>query len=79
MNSTKIAAANAQRVWIGDLVGRDDGRPHGCEGVARLAALPLLVGELQVARADVVHVRVAEDVIIRTLTRDAFRPAASLF
>ena len=42
---------------------RDDGRPHRRERVAGLTALPLFVGELQVARAHVVEIRVSEDVV----------------
>src|SRR5215218_9642003 len=46
-----------------DLVTGRDVRPHRAEGVYGLAARPLsTLGELEVARGDVVGVRVAEDV-----------------
>src|SRR5215218_1422685 len=59
------AAADAQLLGIVDLLARDEPRADRAEGVGRLAARPLAVGELQVAGADVVEADVALDVIQR--------------
>ena len=61
---------------IGDLVGGDEHRAHRAERVERLAARPLTVAELEVARRDVVEAGVAEDVIEGVGLADATsRPA----
>ena len=54
------AALNGQRLRVGDLVGGDDDRAERTERVGGLAAHPLLVAELHVARRDVVGHCVAE-------------------
>ena len=56
-------AADAQPLRIADLVGGHEDRAHRAERVERLAADPLTVAELQVARRDVVQAGVAEDVV----------------
>ena len=56
-------ALDLERLRIGDLVGRHEGRAHRAEGVERLATRPLAVAELEVARRDVVEGGVAEDVL----------------
>ena len=58
-------AADGQVLRVGDLVGRHQDRAHRAEGVERLAAGPLAVPELEVARRDVVEAGVAEDVVER--------------
>src|SRR5215211_3867536 len=56
-------ASDREVLRIFDLVPGRDVRPYGAEGVYRLAARPLsALRELEVARGDVVGVRVAEDV-----------------
>ena len=58
---------------IRDLVGRDQGRAHRTERVERLAARPLAVPELEVARRDIVEAGVAEDVVERVGLADTAR------
>ena len=52
-----------ERLRVGDLVGGHERRAHRAERVERLAAGPLAVAELEVARRDVVEAGVAEDVV----------------
>ncbi len=59
-----------ERVRIGDLVTRRH-RADGAERVRRLAARPLSVRELKVARAHVVRAEVAAHRLERVLLRDA--------
>ena len=54
--------AHAERLGVGHLVGGRDPRPEGAERVAALGPRPLRLGPLAVARGDVVHHRVPEDV-----------------
>ena len=61
----------ASDLRVVDLLARHQPRPDGAEGVGRLAARPLAVGELQVARADVVDADVAADVVERVALGDA--------
>src|SRR5580765_4716195 len=63
------AAADSQCVGIAGRLARQDEGAHWRERVARLAALPLAIGKLQVARTDVVQVHVAEHVIERAFHR----------
>ena len=70
------AADQAQRLRVGDLVGGHDHRADRAERVQALAAHPLAVGELQVARGDVVGDRVAEHVVERVLDGDVARARA---
>ena len=69
-------AGDRERLRVGDLVGRDQDRPHRAEGVERLAADPLAVAELQVAGRHVVEAGVAEDVGERVRLGDASRGPA---
>src|ERR1051325_1034037 len=52
-----------QLMRIAQFIRSDDCRPHRRESVARFSALPLSVGELKVARADIVEAGVAEHVV----------------
>ena len=70
-------AADREPLRVADLVGRHQGRAHRAERVERLAADPLPVAELQVARRDVVEAGVAEDVVegvVDGATRAPVRP-----
>ena len=69
-------ARDVEDLRVGDLVGGDDPRPHRAERVEGLAARPLAVAELQVARRDVVDARVAEDVVEGIADVDAAGPPA---
>src|SRR3990172_3353036 len=60
---------------IRDLVAGDQRRTRGAEGVQRLGAHELLVGELQIPCADVVDAGVAEHMIERRLLGHAPRRA----
>ena len=56
-------ALDLERLRVRDLVGGHERRAHRAERVERLAARPLAVAELDVARRHVVEARVAEDVV----------------
>ena len=66
----------ASDLRVVDLLARHEPRADRAEGVGRLAARPLAVGELQVARADVVDADVAADVVERVALGDAAAGAA---
>jgi len=68
-------AAHA-RVLAVQLVGGDDPRTHGTEGVEALAHVPLLVAHLHVARGHVVDDGVAEHVLHRVFARDVLATRA---
>src|SRR5581483_5342207 len=65
--------ADAQLLRVGDLVGGGDPRPERPEAVAALRPQPLRLGALAVAGRDVVHDRVAEDVVQRAGRRHGAR------
>ena len=69
------AAPDPERLGVRDLVGGDDPRTGRRERVERLAADPLRVAELQIARRDVVAARVAEDDVERAGLGHASRGA----
>ena len=66
---------DVQILRVGDLVGGDDERTGRREAVERLAARPLRLGVLDVARRDVVDDRVAPHVVERVLGSDILRGA----
>ena len=67
--------ADRQRLRIGNLARRHELADRQ-EGVERLAAHPLAVGELEVAPGDVVRDDVALDEVERVVDRDAARATA---
>src|SRR5258708_1321647 len=68
---------HVERLRVGDLVGGDQPRPDGTEGVASLALVPLAAApELEVALRDVVHDAITGDMIDRPGFGDALRLGA---
>ena len=67
--------AHAEGLWVGDLVARHQPRTERAERVEALAADPLAIAELEVARGDVVAAGVAEHVVERGCLGDLARPA----
>src|ERR1039458_10899748 len=55
--------ADVEGVRVGDFVGGHDGGSHGGERIEGLADHPLRGAHLEIARADVVEVGIAADVV----------------